>query len=59
MRARHYERHASLRAAPKSVEPSRLQAALERLQRHGVVDRLSADAIRLFGVRANISMTSG
>jgi ABC-type phosphate/phosphonate transport system ATPase subunit len=46
---RHYERHASLQAALKHIEPSELQAALERLQRRGVVDTLTADAIRLSG----------
>jgi hypothetical protein len=44
---RHYERHANLRAALKHIEPPRLGAALERLQQHGVVDTLTADAIRL------------
>lgn len=44
---RHYERRTSLQAALKHIEPSRLQAAFERLQQQGVVDTLTADSIRL------------
>jgi hypothetical protein len=45
--SRHYERRTSLQAALKHIEPSRLQAALERLQQQGVVDTLTADSIRI------------
>jgi len=44
---RHYERRTSLQAALSHIEPSELEAALERLQQHCVVDALTADAIRL------------
>jgi hypothetical protein len=44
---RHYERHTSLQAALAHIEPTRLQAALERLQQQGVVETLTADSIRL------------
>jgi hypothetical protein len=44
---RHYERHASLRAALAHIEPNELAAALERLQQQGVVETLTADSIRL------------
>jgi hypothetical protein len=45
--SRHYERRSSLQAALKHIEPSRLEAALERLQQQGVVETLTADSIRL------------
>lgn len=44
---RHYERHTSLQAALKRVERSELDAAVERLREHGVVDTLTADSIRV------------
>jgi hypothetical protein len=44
---RHYERRTSLQAALKHIEPSTLQAALERLQQQGVVDTLTADSMCL------------
>lgn len=44
---RHYERRTSLQAALAHVERSELDAALEHLQQHGVVDALTADTIRV------------
>jgi hypothetical protein len=44
---RHYERRASVRAALAHIDPSELDAALERLQQHGVVEALTADTIRV------------
>lgn len=44
---RHYERRTSLRGALAHIERSELDAALEHLGQHGVVDALTADTIRV------------
>jgi hypothetical protein len=44
---RHYARRTSVQTALKHIEPSQLGSALERLQQCGLVEALSADAIRV------------